>query len=43
MHFSGCMDLILIRMNIRICMRLQEILFMEMQTEIMRRNDEDER
>ena len=40
---SGCMDLILIRMSIRICMRLQEILFMERQTEIMRRNDEDER
>ena len=28
------MDLILIRMNIRICMRLQEILFMERKTEI---------
>lgn len=28
------MDLILIRMNIRICMRLQEILFMERKTEM---------
>lgn len=34
MHFSGRMDLILIRMSIRICMRLQEILFMERQTEM---------
>lgn len=34
MHFSGCMDLILIRMSIRICMRLQEILFMERKTEM---------